>query len=391
MQIKNNTPLPHGEYFRLCSSCGICTPECTVKPGIVPGVGSTATPQEIAKYLLSLEKNGDVHDSSDNSIPPSFICTACGMCDHVCPYYVPFLEKLMAAREWLQSLGTVNVPKNLLEMEGSITATGNPFGFAREKRDEWVREDFPALDRADVVFYPGCQTAYNFFRVETAIMKILKAAGISASLPGRSDQCCGRFLYFLGRSGMMKSAAMANVENVRKKGAKILLANCSSCYLAFKKDYPLMVGNLPFKVMHTTEYINELIGEGRLDLRRPLNKKIIYHDPCELGRIGGVLEAPREALRSLPGVELLEFDRNRGDGLCCGGGGLFEALDEKQAFAIGERLVKEAVTKGADIMAIACPTCNNVFAMARDNLKRKGELGGKLQINAVAEIVLRCL
>lgn len=391
MLIKKNVPLPHGEYFRLCSSCGICSPACTVKPGIVPGIGCTATPQEIARYLLSIEQSGDIQDSSDHSIPPPFICTACGLCDHVCPYYVPFLEKLIAAREWLMSQGTVKIPKNLIEMEGNIAATGNPFGYSREKRDEWVREDFPTLDCAEVVFYPGCQTAYNFFRVETAIMKILKAAGVTASLPGRTDQCCGRFLYFLGCGGMMKSAAMANVENVEKKGAEILIANCSSCYLAFKKDYPLIVGNLPFKVMHTTEYIQKLIGEGRLDLKRPLNKKVIYHDPCELGRIGGVMDAPREVLRSLPGVTVLEFDLNREDGLCCGGGGLFEALDEAQAFAIGELLVRVAVEKGADIMAVSCPTCNNVFAMARDNLKRKGELGGKLRIMDVAEIVLRCL
>ena len=301
------------------------------------------------------------------------------------------MEKLVGAREWLLTGAAIKIPENLVEMEGNITASGNPYGYPREKRDEWVREDFPELDKADVVFYPGCQTAYNFFRVETAIMKILKAGGVAASLPGRTDQCCGRFLYFLGSGGRMKSAAIANVENVRKKGAKILLANCSSCYLAFKKDYPLIVGNLPFSVMHTTEYIRLLIGEGRLDLRKPLNKKIIYHDPCELGRIGGVMEAPREVLRSLPGVELLEFERNREDGLCCGGGGLFEALDETQAFAIGEKLVREAVSKGAELMAIACPTCNNVFAMARDNLKMKGELGGKLQIKDVAEIVLKCI
>jgi heterodisulfide reductase subunit D len=379
-------------HFQLCSGCGICNDICTVNKDNVKRKGSTTSPQQIAKHILSLKKiYGKKSESHKTSITPTFICTGCELCVQACPYYIPFFQNLVEARGWIRYVGTETFPNKLLEMEMDIINVGNPFGNSKEKRDEWVRDDFPTLEKAEVVYFPGCQTAYNLFSIEIAILRILKKSGVTATLPGINDQCCGRFLYFLGSRNQMENAAKSNVEIVNKKSAKILLANCSSCYLAFKKDYPPIVGKLPFRVLHTTEYFNELTKNNKLNFSKSLDKTVIYHDPCELGRIGGVLEAPRELLKSLPGIHLLEFDYNRMDGLCCGGGGLFEAVDEKQAFSIGEDLIKETEQKGVDILVTACPTCNSVFNMSLNNLKQKGELKGNLKIKDIAEVVLKCI
>jgi glycolate oxidase len=144
-------------------------------------------------------------------------------------------------------------------------------------------------------------------------------------------------------------------------------------------------------VYHTSEYFNLLVQENRLKFSKELKKKVIYHDPCEIGRVCGIFEPPRELLNSLPGVELMEFEKNKKDGLCCGGGGLFEAVDEEQSYVLGEPVVKEAFEKGAEILATGCPTCNTVFNMAKNNLIKKNEIKGKLKIYDISEIVRKCL
>jgi Fe-S oxidoreductase len=393
----NNKELPHKRYFQLCSECGLCNHACTVNNEDEDRGGSSTTPQEIARHLLKLEEktkqiNSDKSpEPESDKIPPTYICTSCELCNHVCPYYVPFFEYLIEGRKWIRTVGAEQLPKTIRDMEQDIFTHGNPFGYPKENRDEWIRDDFPELDKAEVVYYPGCQSAYQLFNIEKAILKILKISGVVATYPGSEDRCCGRPIYFSGRSQDIEKVARSNVESVKGKSARILIASCSSCYLAFKKDYPPIVGKLPFEVYHTTEYFNMLIKEKRMQFSRPLNKKIIYHDPCELGRVGGVIDAPREVLGELPGVKLLEFDNNHKNGLCCGGGGLFEAVDEKEAYSIGEKLVLEAEQKGAEILVTACPTCNAVFNMSKDNLLRNGILKRKIKINDISEIVLKSL
>lgn len=389
--------LPHKPYFELCAGCGICNDACTVYLKTSEQITTTSNPQKIAKHLLKLErdyKKGETENLNNESrifISDSYICTGCGMCSHVCPYYVPFLENLLKTKNWARSQGLESPPQNVIEVEKNIISQGNPFGNPKDKRDEWIRDDFPELDEAEVVYFPGCSTAYQLFGIEKAIFKVLKASEVSATYLGKDDGCCGRPFYFAGREEDMNRVARSNVESVMKKSANVLLVNCPSCYLAFKKHYPLVVGKLPFKVFHVVEYFHKSIQEKQLVFSKTLDKSVIYHDPCELGRISGVFDEPREVLKALPGVKLLEFDKTRSDGSCCGGGGLFEAVDEKQSFLIGEKVVLKAIQKKADILATACPTCNTVFNMAKDNLVQKTDSKIRLKIRDVAEIVLKCI
>jgi heterodisulfide reductase subunit D len=389
--------LPHKQYFELCAGCGICNDDCTVNLKASEQTITSSNPQKMAKHLLKLGRDFESaetekpNNESGEFVPDPYICTGCGRCSHVCPYFVPFLDNLVEAKNWARSLGLESPPQNIIELENNIISQGNPFGNPKDRRDEWIRDDFPELDEAEVVYFPGCTTAYQLFGIETAIFKVLKASGVTTTYLGKDEGCCGRPFYFAGREEDMNQVAGFNVKSVLKKSAKALLVNCPSCYLAFKRHYPPIVGKLPFKVFHITEYIHKLIGEKRLTFSKTLDKSMIYHDPCELGRICGVFDEPREVLKALPGVKLLEFDKTHSDGLCCGGGGLFEAVDEKQSFSIGETVVLEALHKEADILATACPTCNSVFNMAKDNLIRKTDSKIRIKISDVAEIVLKCI
>lgn len=397
IEYPGKRPLPHKRFFQLCATCGICNDRCAVNFSGTESTGTRTTPQDIAIHLLNLEKTHcekvsvEAAYPKDGKITPTYICTACENCDHVCPYFVRFFENLIDAREWIRKNDIEPIPGSVLDMEAHIHNTGNPFGDPRENRDEWIREDFPELEKADIVYYPGCQTAYQLFTMEKAILKVLNASGLSVTYPGKDDMCCGRPLYFSGKRESIEKVARHNIDLVKSKSASVLVASCSSCYLAFKKDYPPIVGRLPFEVYHTVEYFNKLIKDGRLKFTRSFDRKVIYHDPCELARVGGILNEPRDVLGSLPGVELLEFENNFKDGLCCGGGGLFEAVDERQSYHIGEIVVLEAWKKSADVLATACPTCNTVFNMAKNNLVKRGEIEKKLKILDIAEIVAKCL
>jgi len=390
-------PLPHRRYFELCARCGKCNDHCTVNYSGTESTGTCTTPQDIALHLLALENavQGPATDITgrieDIPVRPTYICTACSLCDYACPYHVRFLENLIHAREWIRQNEVEEIPKAVMDMENDISRHGNPFGYPRENRDEWVRDDFPVLEKADVVYYAGCQTAYQLFSVEKAILKVLSAAGQTVTHTGTADLCCGRPFYFSGKNDKIDFVARHNVDLVKAKSAKVLVASCSSCYLAFKKDYPPIVGVLPFEVYHTAGYFHILISENRLKFHRSFEKKVIYHDPCELSRGGGIVTQPREVLKALPGLDLMELDKKGADGLCCGGGGMFEAVDEDQSYHIGEAVVAEAYEKGADVLATACPTCNTVFNMARNNLMKKGKLNKKFKIMDIAEIIAKCL
>ena len=394
---KKENGLPHQRYFKLCSGCGICNDSCTVNSESKGTGECTTNPQKIASHLLKLNDNIAEFETRPGGekesgyVPPTYICTSCELCSYNCPYFVPFFHLLIDARKWLRDNSIEQLPSSVTDMENDILHSGNPFGYPKVNRDEWIKEEFPEQDEVDCVFYPGCQTAYQLFNTEKAILKILKISGISVSTPGKSDLCCGRPMYFSGREQDIEKAAQINVNNVIQKKAEVLVASCSSCYLAFKKNYPPIVGKLPFDVYHTTEYLNILLKENRLKFNKSLDKTIIYHDPCELGRVGGIFEPPRELLSAVPGVNLLEFEKNHLGGLCCGGGGLFEAVCEERSFQLGEDLVQGAYEMGADILATACPTCNSVFNMSKNNLKKKGLLKGKIKILDISEIIFKCI
>jgi Fe-S oxidoreductase len=278
-------------------------------------------------------------------------------------------------------------------------------GMQKATRLDWAKSlDLADVTRekADVVFFPGCKYSYDesFRNSAKAAVGLLKKAGVKAGTLASNDNCCAGRALQMGFRDEFTSNAKATIQALEKSGASILVTPCSDCYHAFKRQYPKL--GLKLKVLHMVEYLEILIKEGKLKPVKPVSMTVTYHDPCHLGRLGeefipwdgkekkimnqvhtweprrpryngayGIYDAPREVLRSIPGIRLVEMERIREYSFCCGaGGGCSETYPDFSAWTAGERIT-EANATGADALVTACPWCESNFSSATDENGRK--------------------
>ncbi|MEM4233383.1 MAG: heterodisulfide reductase-related iron-sulfur binding cluster, partial [Thermoplasmata archaeon] len=182
--------------------------------------------------------------------------------------------------------------------------------------------------------------------------------GVKFNILGEDEWCCGSPLLRTGQRGVVRDEiAPHNVREMDKRGWKAMVSACAGCYNTMKNDYPKLVGNPSFKIYHVSEYLEKLIKEGRLKFTKEFKKKVFYHDPCHLGRHAKVYEAPRNVLKAIPGLTLLETKHEREDSHCCGAGGGFKSAFNEMAESIAAERVKEAVDAGAEVIVTSCPFC----------------------------------
>ena len=209
---------------------------------------------------------------------------------------------------------------------------------------------------------------------------VLTKAGLSFGILGDEEECDGNEVNMLGEAGLFDMLVEKNVGKFKDLGVKKIVTLSPHAYNAFKNDYPK-----DFEVFHYTQLLRDLIKDGRLDVSDGFDAKITYHDPCFLGRHNDEYDAPREVLNSIPGVELIEMERNRENAFCCGGGGgnfYTDFLGGGEDSPARIR-VREAYDTGAEILAVACPVC---LTMLYDAVKVEG-LEEKLKVKDVSEIV----
>jgi len=241
---------------------------------------------------------------------------------------------------------------------------------------------------AEVAYFVGCVAAFTgrIAGIPESTVSILDAAEVDYTILGPDEWCCGNPLFFIGAYSSAIELARHNLRKLQELKVKRLVTNCAGCYRAFTNEYPRLLGEeIGVEVLHFSQFLAELIDDGRLVFRRPHELAITYHDPCELGRHCHVYEEPRHVLRSLPGVELIEM-RNHGDqSECCGGGGLLKATFPDLSLDIAARRIHQAVQVGAAEMVSACVTCRLQFAEAA----RAKNLN--IGISDIAEFVARLL
>jgi Fe-S oxidoreductase len=268
----------------------------------------------------------------------------------------------------------------------SIFKNGNPWGRVRNKRSEWSQglNVKPMSQSMDVLFYVGCTSAYDprVQNVPKSLAVILEKAGVNFGVLGDEEGCCGSEVYGMGEKGLFEFLVEENMKTFSKYGVKQVVTSCPHGFHAFKNRY----NQTSFDPLHHTQFLAKLIETGRLTFSKTVDKKVIYHDPCFLGKQNGIYEEPRKVIQSVPGAKLLEFDRNRARSVCCEGGGGRMWVDIP-----GERLaetrVKDAAEAGAEILAVACPYCLLTF---EDAVKTTG-LEGKLQTMDIAELLAQAL
>lgn len=230
----------------------------------------------------------------------------------------------------------------------------NPYNERHEARLNWAEKlDIPN-NVMDTMFFVGCTQSYRRTEAAIATAKILQKLNIPFGI--LSDEwCCGSPLLRTGSRKLTGELARHNVEAL--KGAKRVVFSCAGCFRQFKEDYPQFVGELPFETLHISQLLSDLIKEGELKMTEPIAQKVTYHDPCHLGRHLKIYYEPREVLRAIPGIELVEMYPAKENAWCCGGGGGVKVSYPKMAVEIASDKLLHAKEVGATAIVSACPFC----------------------------------
>jgi heterodisulfide reductase subunit D len=252
-----------------------------------------------------------------------------------------------------------NYPGKIETIRDNLEQSHNVFAEDNQERADWVDDmrDAPqdryVRDKAETVYFTGCVAAYYPLaqRIPMALAQILDVSGVDFTLLGEDEWCCGFPLLGAGLGETLQTFITHNIEAVRRKGASRVVFACPSCYQMWREYYPHQ-----FEIFHASEFLSRLLKENRVPLKQ-LPVTVTYHDPCDLGRGAGVYDEPREVIRSIPGVKLVELPNNREKCQCCGGGGNLEMFDAGLASAIAARKMQEVLSTGAQIVVSACQQC----------------------------------
>ena len=334
-----------GEAIKLCYQCGLCTSTC---------------PWNLVRSFLVRRM---MHEAQlglvDFETEEAWLCTTCRACVERCPRGVSIIDVMRAVRRAIVGMGIGPVPDSLRITMKNISALGNPLGEEREKRADWAQGlDVKSFTQGtELLYFPCCIPAYDprAKKIARAMVGILKAAGIDFGILGAEENCCGESVRKAGNEDLFQSLAQSNIAVFAEKGVQKILTTSPHCYNTLKNEYHEVGGN--FEAIHYTQFLARLIKEGRLKFTKEINKRVTYHDPCYLGRHNGIYDEPREILKSIPGLDLVEMPNSGENSLCCGGGGGRIWMETKKGERFSDLRVEQAIEARAEFLVTACPFC----------------------------------
>jgi Fe-S oxidoreductase len=345
-----------------------------------PGESQAKTPTKSpAKTMI-----GDVVTEEE-----IWACTTCGACQEVCPVNIEHIRKIIELRRNLV-LSQSKMPESAQLMLRNMQQRGHPWAGIQSMRlrGDWTGDQELKIlaegDNANTLFWVGCTGALVERNVNATLSmtRVLKAAGVDFAVLGDAETCCGDPARRAGYEFQFQMMAEQNIEIFKSYNIKEIITACPHCYNTIKHEYPRYGGD--FKVIHYTELIADLMGQGKLKLTNELNAKLTYHDPCYLGRYNSVYEEPRRILRSIPKATLEEMERSRDTGFCCGGGGGLMWIEEQPGTTkINQMRLEDFLKTGAETVVTACPYCLQMF---EDAIEHKG-LKDSLKARDLVELV----
>jgi Fe-S oxidoreductase len=282
-------------------------------------------------------------------------------------------------------------PQQFDTLREMVTSRYNISGDDNEQRLIWSEnlEETPAGVRgkktAETVYFVGCTPSFypQTYGIPQAAVTVMERAGLDFALLGSEEWCCGYPLIIAGMGDAVTELVKHNVEAVRAMGARRLVAGCPSCYHTWLHQYPQIIGQpLGFEVLHMAHLLEELLAQDRLRLGE-FSRSVTYHDPCDLGRNSGIYEAPRNVIRSVPGLTLVEMEENRQYALCCGGGGDVAMCNQPLVEAVARRRLQQALDTGAQVLLSACQQCKRTLMTAARQEK------ARMQVLDVVELIAR--
>ncbi len=360
-----------GDPLKLCYQCGLCS-------GICPW---NLVRSFLVRRIMHEAQLGLV----DFEAEEAWLCTTCRACVERCPRGVSIIDVMRATRRAIVGLGIGPVPDSLRITMKNISAMGNPLGEEREKRVDWAKglevKDFS--EGTELLYFSCCLPAYDprGQKIAQATASILKKVGVDFGIIGAEENCCGESVRKAGNEALFQSLVQSNTAVFSEKGVRRVLTTSPHCYHTFKNEYHELGGN--FEVIHYTQYLAQLIQEGRLTFTKEINKRVTYHDPCYLGRHNGIYDEPRQVLQSIPGLELVEMPNYRENSLCCGGGGGRIWMETKKGERFSDLRIDQAIEAGAEVLATSCPYCITNF---EDSVLTTGK-SEALEIRDISELV----
>jgi Fe-S oxidoreductase len=312
-------------------------------------------------------------------------CTTCRACQQVCPVSVEHVDKIIDLRRNLV-MEQAKVPETAEGALKSIENRGHPWRGTTLSRTDWAAGlgiKTLAEDRdIELLFWVGCTEALEerSTRVAQAVAKLLKQAGVKFGILGTEESCCGEPARRLGNEYLFQMQAQKNIEVLKSYGVKRIVTACPHCFNTIKNEYPQFGGE--FEILHHTELIAQLIREGRLKVKAR-GEFVTYHDACYLGRYNDIYQPPRQIIKAIPDMRLVEMEKNRGRGFCCGGGGGHMWLEERIGRRINELRTEQALETKAQTVITACPFCLQMFD---DGIKAKAA-EEKLKVMDIAELI----
>ena len=373
------------------------------------------------RYVTALSLMDGRSQVTDKVRDSVFQCNMCGLCDVSCKICRYDMEPVAAMRELRFTLVKQgHEPPQVKPVIESLHKQLNMLQKPAAERGRWARDlrvKNLSTEHAEYVFHAGCRYSFDgdLGGVARTSLRVLQKAGLDVGILGARESCCGGRAFNMGYRDEMKARANHNLRAWKTAGVKTVVTPCSDCYQAFKRIYPAETG-VDVKVVHMVELIADLVKNGRLRFSRPVPMKVTYHDPCKLGRQGepyvpwngkekkifgqavaydpprpryngafGVYGPPRDILRAIPGIELVEMERIKEYAWCCGaGGGVYESYPEFARMTANDR-IEEAEATGADALVSACSWCQRNFTDA------KASKGSRLGILDVVTLVGRTL
>ena len=365
-----------GEAFKLCYQCGLCDVVCPWN--------------RVRKFSMRKIVREATFGLTDIESDDIWLCSTCGTCPQQCPRDVRQIESGISLRRLATEYGVfAKTAKPVRGVSASLTAEGNPLSEQRKDRAKWAEglSVKPFNEEMEILYFSGCYLSYDprLKKVAAATANILNKAGIEFGILGAKENCCGESIRKTGDEELFKRLAKENIKNFIDAGVKKILVSSPHCYHTFKNEYPEFMVN--FEVVHITQYLAELVNEGRLELTKEYDQKVTYHDPCYLGRHNGIYDEPREVLKKIPGLELNEMPESRDTSLCCGGGGGRIWMETLKGERFSDLRIAQAMGVGAEVLATSCPYCITHFEESRLTLADSESLLIKDITEIVAEVI----
>jgi Fe-S oxidoreductase len=353
----------------LCYQCGTCTAIC-------PWGQVRREPFSVRRFMrqaqLGLKDDGEA----------LWLCTTCVQCEASCPRGVHITDVLSALRTiaWEER----QVPKGLPSVLWSIYWNNNPWAQPPSQRSNWSKNlDISVFNpnQHEALIYIGCTPSYDrrAQKIARSLISILRAAGVRFGYLGNNEPCCGEAILSLGNMPYFEEVAAHTAQAFQDWGVNKLVAISPHCYDVFKNHYPR--SNTEFQPAHYTQFLAQLVDEGRLKFEGSLDRSVTFHDPCYLGRHNAEYQASRFILEAIPGLELVEMEHCKVDSLCCGGGGGRMWLETASGERFSDMRVQEASQTGASVLATACPFCIACLEDSTKAMKMEG-----LQVMDIAEV-----